>query len=279
MKLYISSDMEGSTGVVSPAQVDPKSPLYTFGCGMQYHDTLAVVNAALRWGVEKVIVNDAHWTMTNFSAAGASFPDGVELISGTPKLLGMVEGANNADVAFFLGYHAMAGTEKAVLDHTYSFGTIYEMSVNGKKLGETGLNALFCGALGVPVAMVSGDQALCAEARSLLGSELVTCELKEGLGRTSALTLPSETTASLLGAACQDALEKAAASKSPKFLLDAPYTMDVSFHSTHQADFAALIPGCARIAGRTLRFETDDVFELRRFICTAMDVASQAPLD
>lgn len=266
MKLYISSDMEGSTGVVSAEQVDHRTPLYKFGCDMQLHDLRAVVKAALHWGVESIIVNDAHWTMTNLSCTDCGFPAEVELISGTPKMLGMVEGVVGADAAFFLGYHAMPGTEKAVLDHAYSSLTVFDLEVNGHKMGETGLNALFCGALGVPVALVSGDFALCCEAESILGPELVTCQLKEGTGRFSAKTMSPEFTAELLADGCKKALDNASAGKAPRLLMSAPYIMRLTCHTTAQADAASLVPGTDRISGRTLSVTTDDVFELRRYL-------------
>ena len=183
MKIYISSDMEGSTGVVSAAQVDCTKPQYAFGKAMQAADVAAAVKAALDSGAECVVVNDSHCTMTNLDIAG--FGGEVRLITGAPKLLGMVEGARGCDAAIFLGYHAMAGTEKAVLDHTFDQHTIYGLAINGRKMGETGVNALLCGALGVPVIMVSGDDALCLEAGSLLGRQLETCSVKEGLGRAA----------------------------------------------------------------------------------------------
>jgi D-amino peptidase len=140
--------MEGSTGIVSPEQVKFGQQGYAFGCRMQLHDTLAAVRAALSWGADSVTVNDSHDRMINLDPS--MFPSGVSLISGTPKILGMVEGVTDHDAAIFMGYHAMAGTEKAVLDHTYHSKVVYGLKVNGIRLGETGLNALFCGALGVP---------------------------------------------------------------------------------------------------------------------------------
>ena len=188
MRVYISSDMEGSTGVVSPLQVTFGSPEYEFGRRMQLHDTLAAANAALCCGADSVLVNDSHARMINLDVS--KFPEGVEIISGTPKILGMVEGAAGCDIAFFIGYHAMAGTEKAILDHTYHSKVVFDLKVNGMKFGETALNALFCGALGVPVALVSGDMAVCLEAQSILGSGLETCAVKDGVGRIAAITLP-----------------------------------------------------------------------------------------
>lgn len=274
MKLYISSDMEGSTGVVSAEQVDHRTQHYKFGCEMQLHDLKAVVKAAFHWGVESIVVNDAHWTMTNLSCFDCGFPAEVELISGTPKILGMVEGVADADVAFFLGYHAMPGTEKAVLDHAYSSLVVFDLEVNGHRMGETGLNALLCGALGVPVALVSGDLALCREAESILGPELVTCQLKDGTGRFSAKTLTPGLTAALLADGCKKALDKAAAGKVPSLLMDAPYIMRLTCHSTAQADAASLVPGTDRISGRTLSVTTEDIFELRRYLCSWTTSAS-----
>ena len=275
MRVYISSDLEGSTGVVSVSQTDYRSPDYEFGRRMQQRDTVTAAQAALDWGAETVLVNDAHSRMTNLDPS--VFPSGVQVISGSPKILGMVEGAAGSDVALFIGYHAMAGTEKAVLDHTYDHGVIYSLKVNGMFCGETALNSLFCGALGVPVGLVSGDRAVCLEAASLLGPELETCELKEGVGREAALTLPASATEELLSASVRRALAKAAEKKCPLLTISAPYTMEVSFHTTAQTDEAGLVPGSERIAGRALVFHTEDVFELRRWFCSVMDVCASLP--
>ncbi len=275
MKLYISSDMEGSTGVVAPCQVDSLCPEYSFGRAMQLHDVLSAVEAAFEWGIEEVIINDSHNTMINLDVS--AFPSSTQIISGSPKILGMVDGVGEADVAFFMGYHAMAGTEKAVLDHTYDPKVIFDMKLNGIKMGETGLNALFCGKLGVPVALAVGDEALCLEASSILGTNLVTCSLKEGVGRIAAKTLPPSMTSVMIKSAVKSALDMAAEGKSPVWAIEPPYLMEVTFHTAAQTDAAALVPGGERVSGRGLIFHTDDVFELRRWFCSVMDTAHAIP--
>ena len=274
MKIYISSDMEGSTGIVSPEQVKFGQQGYAFGCRMQLHDTLAAVRAALSWGADSVTVNDSHDRMINLDPS--MFPSGVSLISGTPKILGMVEGVTDHDAAIFMGYHAMAGTEKAVLDHTYHSKVVYGLKVNGIRLGETGLNALFCGALGVPVAMVAGDTAVCLEASSLLGGTLVTCALKDGLGRNSALTKTPDETSDLISEAVKKALDAASSGRSPVLRMEAPFRAELSFHTTAQADAAGMVPGSERISGRTMVFSTEDIFEIRRWYSSSIDCASLA---
>ena len=266
--------MEGSTGVVSAEQVMCGDPGYEFGRRMQLHDTMAAVSAALDWGAESVTVNDSHDRMTNLDVS--MFPRGVTLISGTPKILGMVEGVSGHDAAIFIGYHAMAGTEKAVLDHTYSSKVVYGLKVNGIRLGETGLNALFCGALDVPVSMVAGDTAVCLEASSLLGETLLTCALKDGLGRNAALTKTPDETAGLLKEAVKKALDAAAEGKSPVLKMETPYKAELTFHTTAQADAAGLVPGSERISGRTMVFTTEDIFEIRRWCSSSIDCASHS---
>ncbi|EHL64070.1 M55 family metallopeptidase [Cloacibacillus evryensis] len=272
MKIYISSDMEGSTGVVSAAQVDCTKPQYAFGKAMQAADVAAAVKAALDSGAECVVVNDSHCTMTNLDIAG--FGGEVRLITGAPKLLGMVEGARGCDAAIFLGYHAMAGTEKAVLDHTFDQHTIYGLAINGRKMGETGVNALLCGALGVPVIMVSGDDALCLEAGSLLGRQLETCSVKEGLGRAAALCLTPESSAELIRSGVKRAVERLKKGEFAPFTPAAPYLLEVTLMNTLQTDAASLVPGAVRTAARTLRFETEDALELRRFLYSLMECAA-----
>lgn len=274
LKVYISSDMEGSTGVVSGEQVTLGKPGYEFGQRMQLHDTLAAVNAALSWGAESVTVNDSHDRMINLDVS--MFPREVSIITGSPKILGMVEGVSEHDAAIFIGYHAMAGTEKAVLDHTYSSKVVYGLKINGIKLGETGLNALFCGALDVPLSMVAGDTAVCLEASSLLGGTLVTCALKDGLGRNSAVTRSPKETAALISESVKRALDSAAADRSPVLRMEAPYKAELTFLTTAQADAAGLVPGSERTSGRTMVFTTEDVFEIRRWCSSSIDCASLA---
>ena len=151
------------------------------------------------------------------------------------------------------------------------------MKLNGIKMGETALNALFCGKLGVPVGMVTGDTALCLEASSILGSELVTCELKEGVGRIAAKTLPPSETSLLIASSVKEALDRAAAGKLRIIDVEPPYTIEVTFHTAAQTDAAALLPGSERISGRGLVFNTEDIFEIRRWFCSAMDVAEIVP--
>ena len=198
MRVLLSCDMEGATGVVSFDQVSRGTSEYEFGRDMQLKDTLAVIAGAREAGAHRILINDAHESMRNLDVR--ALPRDVELLSGWPKNLCMMEGAPEADVALLVAYHAMAGTERAVLDHTMSAAAVHEVRLNGRAVGEIGLGAALCGALGLPVALVTGDVAACLEAESLLPG-VVTCPVKEGHGRFSARVLTPEVTAERLAQA------------------------------------------------------------------------------
>ena len=272
MRIFISADMEGATGIVNPEQVRHGSGEYYFGRKMQAHDVMAVVQACLDMGAEEIIVNDAHGRMINLDIE--SMPKSVHLISGFPKILEMVEGVEESDGVFFVAYHAMAGTEKAVLDHTFSDSCVHDLTLNGWRIGETGLNAFLCGALDKPVAMVTGDVAVCLEARSLLGETLVTCPIKEGRGRSSAELLHPDITAELLRGATEGALNIICKKSAPIFRLSPPYEVSVTFNYTVQCDAASVVPGSERCSGRTLRSAWSDPMDVYRWVMSVVEIAS-----
>src|SRR5205823_11155188 len=181
MRVYISVDMEGIAGVVHEGQTDPTDP----ACAAEYArfrrlmtaEANAAVEGALAAGATRVVVNDSHWFMRNLLAE--ELHQAAELVSGDPKPRSMVQAIDAGfDAALFIGYHARAGTRNAILDHTYA-DRIHEVRLNGRPVGELGINAGFAGVTGVPVALVSGDSGLAAEARELLGDHLAVPVAKE----------------------------------------------------------------------------------------------------
>jgi D-amino peptidase len=172
----------------------------------------------------------------------------------------MVEGIEDGfDAALFIGYHARAGTPRAIIDHTYT-DRVHEARLNGRPVGELALNAALAGAYGVPVALVSGDQALAAEARDLLGEAVEAVVVKHAVGRYAARSVhPSE--------ACKRIREGAAKALSRRhqpLRLPSPITLEVEFELAQMADMAELVPGSTRVDGRTLRYRHDDYREVFR---------------
>jgi len=262
MRVYISVDMEGVAGVVHEDQTDPIDPRhageYNRSRRLMTAEANAAVEGALAAGAERVLVNDSHWRMMNILAE--ELHPAAELLSGGPKAHSMVEGVElGFDAALFIGYHAMAGVSPAIIDHTYT-SLVHEARLNGRPVGELAINAALAGTYDVPVALVSGDQALAAEARDLLGPSVETVVVKHAVGRFAARSVaPAE--------ACRRIREGAAAalrrSHTP-WRLAAPIRLEVDFTLTQMADMAELAPGSVRTAGRTVTFTHDDYREVFR---------------
>ena len=264
MKIYISADMEGATGVVNAAQTDDKRPEYAFGCRMQLHDVNAVIGGLFEAGADEVLVNDSHARMINMDINGLD--PRAHLLTGSPKLQSMVEGCEGADAAFFVGYHAMAGTPHAVLDHTVSGARVYSVVLNGREVGETGLNAAACAHYGIPVALVTGDRAVCDEASGLLGDGLVTACVKEARGRQAADCLCPEASASVLRDAAREAVARVRAGRAPRLSIgDESFDLRITFHTSGQCDRASVLPVAERLGGRTLRVQGRGMAEMRRW--------------
>jgi D-amino peptidase len=176
LKVFISVDMEGISGIVHSDQTTSGTAEYAAGRKWMAQDVNAAVEGALEAGATEVVVNDSHGSMRNIDPDDLDFR--AILISGSPKPLSMMQGIDASFAAcLFIGYHAKAGTEDAILDHTISSSVVRAIRVNGAELPELGLNAAIAGYYGVPVVLVSGDTAVCRQAGEVLGKEV----LPEGL--------------------------------------------------------------------------------------------------
>ena len=262
MRVYISIDMEGVAGVVHEDQTDPIDPRhageYNRFRRLMTSEANAAVEGALAAGATRILVNDSYWLMRNLLAE--DLHPKAELLSGGPKLGSMVEGvALGFDAAMFVGYHAMAGTAHAIIDHTYT-SIVHAVRLNGRPAGELALNAALAGAHGVPVVLVSGDQAVAAEAKALLGEGVEAVIVKHAVGRFAARSVsPAES--------CRRIREGAAAALGrthTPFLLESPVTVEVEFALTQMADMAELVPGSTRTAGRTITYTHGDYREVFR---------------
>jgi D-amino peptidase len=262
MRVYISVDMEGIAGIVHEDQTDPIEPRhggeYNRFRRLMTNEANAAVAGAMDAGADRVLVNDSHWLMRNILAE--ELHPAAELLSGGPKRLSMIEGIESGfDAAMFIGYHARAGTGKAIIDHTYT-SRVYEIRVNGRPVGELALNAAMAGVHRVPVALVSGDQSLAAEARSFLGQQVETVVVKEAVGRFAARSLAPTVACQRIRAGAAAALGREHA----PFTFESPVRVEVDFVESQMADMAELVPGSERIGGRTVRYSGADYQEVFR---------------
>ncbi|HET8752532.1 MAG TPA: M55 family metallopeptidase [Gaiellaceae bacterium] len=189
MRVHVISDMEGVGGIVKGAQTGGDSPLYQEGRVLYTEEINAAVRGAQAAGATEILVMDNHGAGGPYSF-NSLVPDllepGCEYVvqQEWTEYTGFLEAG--CDAALLVGMHAMAGTPDGVLSHTVSGQAWRSLRFNGRLVGETGINAALCGHWGVPVVLVTGDRAVCKEARELLGEGLTTVEVKEGIGRFSA---------------------------------------------------------------------------------------------
>ena len=253
MNVLISVDMEGISGVVSSDHVTSSHKEYDRFRKLMTAEANAAIEGALAGGAIQVVVNDSHGGMANLLIEELN--PAAELISGSPKLFGMMQGISpDVEAVFLVGYHAAAGTGAAVLAHTWNSRTVAEVRLSGRMVGETGLNAALAGAYGAPVVLVTGDRAVTEEARALLG-DIETVAVKDGVTRSAARCLHPQVAQERIRQAAERALKLTV----PPFVLPTPITLSVAFQSALQADMAALLPGSQRVDGRTVEWTGQDM--------------------
>jgi D-amino peptidase len=262
MKVFISVDMEGVSGITDPEDVLPDGADYQRGRVFMTGDANAAILGAYDGGADEVLVNDSHWIMRNLLLE--RLDPRARTIKGFHKSLCMVQGLDESyDGAVFVGYHACAGTEGGVLNHTLLGKEIQNVYLNGEPTGETRLNAAFAGHFGVPVMLVAGDAAVCAEAQRFLG-DVETVAVKDGIDKFSANCLHPE----VAQAHIREATARAVASRDRfiPYRLSPPYRLGIEWNSTTIAATCGLIPGVQLTAPRSVEFVTQDYPELMRVL-------------
>jgi D-amino peptidase len=271
MKLYISTDMEGTSGIVHSDQTDPSHPEYQHGRKLMLGEVNAAIEGALKGGAQEILVNDSHANMRNLQIEDLN-PAAI-LLSGAPKPYSMMTGIDASfDAVFFTGYHARAGSALGNLDHTYVGPPIVQnVWVNDVEAGEYGLNAGLAGYFGVPVALLTGDQTACAQAKELLGEDLETVVVKEAVGRVAAKNIHPTRVHEMICAGAERALRK----KRAPFVWKSPMTLRLALARSSQAEQCVLMPDVKRVAPRVVEFTHTDyavLFNAFRALLTLANV-------
>lgn len=262
MKLFISTDFEGVSGIVAWEQIIAPSPELDRGSELLLGETNAAIEGALRAGVTDVTVNDSHSVMRNLDSTRLA--GGAAYISGRYKPLYMMEGLDGSyDAVFFLGYHGAAG-ESSILSHTYNPRAIWEAKLNGEVTGEAGINALVAQAYGVPMVLVTGDDRTADEARRFVPA-IHTVEVKRSISRFAASNLHPELARQMVREGATLALATLRDSDSSPIQL--PARLEVTFLVEDMAEMATWIGGVERSTPRTVVIEDTDTLAIyRRFV-------------
>ena len=257
VKVHISADMEGISGVVSSNDANRDGKDYEYFRQMMTQEVNAAIEGALAAGATEVVVRDAHSSARNL--VPELLNENALLLrawSGGPKM--MMEGLDESfDAVIFIGYHAKAGTPDSVLGHTFSGGDIVDVSINDISLTEAGINALIAGYYGVPVVFVAGDRALCEQAKALFGS-VETVAVKEGIGN-AALCLHPEVARKRIRAGVEKALRRLESYE--PYGMAPPYTLKITYKDESSAYEGSTFPGAKRTGDWEISFESDDLME------------------
>ena len=270
MKVYLSVDMEGVAGVAAWPQVTPGDPAYAIARRWMIEEANAAVEGALEAGAREVLVNDSHSSMRNLPLD--QIHPAARLITGSLKPLGMMAGIDDSfDAAMFVGYHARGGGE-GVLAHTWS-SSVIGCRLNGREVGEWGLNAMIAGHFGVPVVLITGDDRLAAEvATELPNTEVVV--VKRALSKFAADSLPRAEATAAIRAAARRALERRG--EVAPYRPATPIRLEVDFNLAELADDAATLPRAERTGPLTVAYTAADAIEAWRAFYTMMALARYA---
>ncbi len=266
-KIYISVDMEGIGSMVCPDQMrfrkmDEERRLRAT------KEVNSVIEGLLKGGVEEILVNDSHPPSLNL------IPDmlnkAARLIRGSLRLRGTLEGIDSSyDGLILVGLHAKSGTSGGILNHTW-IHSIYDLRVNGKSIGEIGINTLYSGEYGVPVLMVAGDKAACDEAESLIPG-VRTVATKYGVSRYAGITLHPDIVCSKLA----DESYKLTGNniKIEPMCCKRPVNLEIDFVNTAEAEIAAIFPEIKQTGDRTVSYKADNFVDAHHAFMAASALA------
>ncbi|GAB2728970.1 M55 family metallopeptidase [Kitasatospora kifunensis] len=247
MRIYISADMEGVTGLVDADDVQPGGRDYERGRLMMAEDVNAAIRGAVAAGATDITVNDAHGPMRNLLPE--ALHPAARLIRGKPKQMGMLEGLTpEHDAVICVGYHSRAGA-LGVLSHSFMGHEIEDIWLDGRPVGEIGLAHATAAAVGVPVTVLTGDDCACTEMTEWDAS-VTTVAVKYARDRFAAELRPADEARAAIEQAVAASL--CAPPKAP--VVDAaPSTLTVRWQSASVASMLLGIPGVTSADARTVQ--------------------------
>jgi D-amino peptidase len=256
MKVYISVDMEGIAGVSHPNPTSRSDSGYPAAVDLMVGEANAAIEGALAGGADDILVNDSHGGMYNLRPS--DLHPAARILQGQ-KAWSMVAGAGpdaGFTVALFIGYHARAGHPYGTIAHTFS-GRPTLSVLNGRPVGETGLNAMVLGEWGIAVGLVAGDDALADEVANWLPwAERIV--VKTAAGGNAAASVHPTVARDLIRSGAERAVRRSAAGELEPLVLDSPVVVEVDYRNGIAADYAAVVPGAVRVGDRGVRFEAPD---------------------
>jgi D-amino peptidase len=262
MKVFLSTDMEGTAGVVDWQQCVGDGPDAQAGRKLLLAEVNAAIEGAMAGGATQIVVNDSHSTMRNLPAE--QLAGQASYVSGSHKPLYMMQGLDDSfDAVLFISYHGSVGAP-AGLSHTYSPRAVVEARIDGKVTGEAGINALVAAHYGVPVVLITGDRCACEESAALIPG-IHQAVVKEHVSRLAAHSMHPENARELIRERARAAVATSAAPPP----LD-PGVLELSVRTTDIAEAASWVRGVDQTGPRELRIHGETRLATYRAFCAAI---------
>jgi len=261
MKVFISSDIEGTAGITAWDEAKKGAAEYAEFREYMTDELVAACEGARAAGAIEIVVKDAHSSARNLILS--KLPPYVSVVrgwSGHPDemMFGIDE---SFSAALYIGYHNKAGTDTNPLAHTLS-GAVSKLLVNGEVASEFTLNSLCASRYGVPSAFLSGDAGMCAEAEAAVCG-IATVATSEGFGPATRSLVPAAAVTAI-----RDGVKKALSGDFKQSLpkIADRFELVVEYTNPTDAYRNSWYPGMEHVAPRTLRFRASDYFEIQRAV-------------
>jgi len=264
LKVYISADMEGITGVASVDQLSPASFEYNQARQWMTAEVLAAIQGAREAWATEFVVSDSHGNGESLLIDRFPADVPITIVRSFPRPLGMMEGIDSTfGAVIFIGYHAATTSTTGVRAHTMSSALLTRIALNGVAQSEAGINAAIAAQYGVPVVMITGDDAIVTETKQRLGN-LEGVIVKRAIGFHSAATLTPEVGQARIRQQAKTAVMRRAEMK--PYTMTKPLTVEVSFKNYRPVELLGYLPSIQRIDAHTVRFAGRDMVEISKFL-------------
>lgn len=253
------TDLEGPSGINGRSDgIGNKIVNVPTSCELLVQEVNAVVEGLVRGGATEVVVWDGH--------GGSNSLDITKLHEGASlaTLGGDMAPANYLDASFDaaiqIGAHAMQGTSKGYLNHSFNSHGIANMYLNGQRIGEIGVETIMASYFNVPTILVTGDTAACLEAKEFIEEKnLITVETKKSISRYTVINFNPIKVREELRVKAQEAIENTSRMGLKK--IAAPYEYKIQFMCPNMADGYEM-RGAERVDHQTIILRSDDIIDL-----------------
>lgn len=264
LKVYISADMEGITGVASDQQLGTTGFEYAQARQWMTAEVLAAIQGAREAGATEFVISDSHGNGQSLLIDRFPTDIPITIVRAFPRPLGMMEGIDSTfAAAIFIGYHTATTSLTGVRAHTMSSALLTRVAINGTSMSEAGVNAAIAAHFGVPVVMVTGDDQIVADSKQRFGP-IEGVAVKRAIGFHGAATMVPEAAQALIRQHAKTAVGRRAEMR--PYTQAKPLNLEVSFKNYRPVEILGYLSNVQRVDAHTVKYVARDIVDLSKFL-------------